>query len=123
VLLALNTVASPHEVRPGIIRVPPQPVPQFVVCRPDGDAFSCEELAASADVPVGAPFYGLRENRDWVEKAHRPEAPDVEAIVESVFGRPLSRAEERLLITFETASTSGSRPSGGGAEGETTTGG
>jgi hypothetical protein len=122
-LAGFNSVASPHEVRPGVILVPPGDVPQFVVCRPDADAFACEELAASADVPVGAPFYGLRENEDWVEKPYRPTRTDFGAMLESVFGRKLTPAEIRVLITFTTPATTEGGASGATVARPTTTGG
>lgn len=109
VLFALRSVASPRQVRPGVYRVPPAGVPQFVICRPNGSAFRCGDLAAAADVPVGAPIYGLRESPDWVELRVSPEATDVDALVASIWGRPLTPAEEQLLIVF---STVGSAESG-----------
>ena len=117
-LHTFTSIASPHEVRPGVIRVPPGDVPQFVVCRPDGDEFLCIELAASAEVPVGAPFYGLRENQEWVEKPFRRELPNPDLMFHAVFGRELTPAEERLLLTIATAGTT----QDGGAEGETVEG-
>lgn len=120
-LHTFTSIASPHEVRPGVIRVPPGDVPQFVVCRPDGDEFLCTELAASADVPVGAPFYGLRETQDWVEEPYRQEPPNPAAIFRSVFGRKLTPAEERLLLTIATAGTTQDGGEGETVEGATTT--
>jgi hypothetical protein len=114
VLSSLSSVASPRQVRPGVYRVPPQGVPQIVTCRPDGSAYSCRDLAASTDVPVGAPIYGLRESPDWIETTKAPQATRFEELVESVFGRPLTQAEIQLVRFFTTP-----RPaeSGGGEPG------
>jgi hypothetical protein len=102
VLSSLSSVASPRQVRPGVYRVPPQGVPQIVTCRPDGSVYSCRDLAASTDVPVGAPIYGLRESTDWVETTQAPQGANFAALVESVFGRPLTQAEVQLLRVFTT---------------------
>ncbi len=106
VLLALRSVASPHLTRPGFVLVPPAGVPQFVTCEPDDDAFRCRSLSAAVDVPVGAPMYGLRENADWVERSMPRRAPDLEPLYEGVFGRPLTPAEQRLLISISTPASS-----------------
>jgi hypothetical protein len=115
VLSNLRAVASPRQVRPGVYRIPPQGVPQIVTCRPEGSAFSCRDLAASTDVPVGAPTYGLRESADWVETTDVPSATNVDRLVESIFGRPLTPAEEQLLLIFSTPADgagTGSPPDG-----------
>jgi hypothetical protein len=119
ILLTFRSVASPRGTRPGYVRVPPVGVPQFAICEPDDDRFRCRSLSAAVDVPVGAPVYGLREGPDWVERP-QPSGPwDAQALSESVFGRPLTPAEERLLITLSTAAEA----SGEGASGGTTSGG
>jgi hypothetical protein len=121
VLNSLSTVASPRQVRPGVYRIPPNGVPQIVTCRPEGSVFSCRDLAAATNLPVGAPFYGLRENADWVETTQVPSATNVDALVESVFGRPLTPAEVQLLVIFSTAA--GGAGSGSPPQGETVPGG
>jgi hypothetical protein len=122
ILFRISNISSPHEVRPGVVVVPPEDVPQFVTCRPNGAAYRCANLAESVDIPIGAPIYGLRENSKWIEQPYRPQPPDLRTIVESAFGRALSPAEERLLITLGTAVGGGSKSTGGGVEGETTSG-
>jgi hypothetical protein len=119
ILLTFQSVASPRGSRPGYVLVPPAGVPQFVTCEPDGGEFRCRTLSAATDVPVGAPMYGLRENPEWIERAQSTGTPEAEALYESVFGRPLTPAEQRLLITLATPAASG----GGGSEGVTTSGG
>ena len=121
ILTSLSTVASPRQVRPGVYRIPPRGVPQIVRCRPEGSAYSCRALASSTSVPVGAPIYGLRESPDWVETSQVPAATNDEALVESVFGRPLTPAEEQLLVIFSTPA--GGAGSGSQPEGETAPGG
>lgn len=108
VLFTLRAVASPHQVRPGVYRVPPAGVPQIVTCRPDGSGFACQALPAATDVPVGAPVYGLRESPDWVERHVSPQAPDLNALIAAVFGRPLTPAEEQLLVVFSTPASAAS---------------
>jgi hypothetical protein len=107
-LRTVTMISSPHEVRPGVLLVPPADVPQFVTCEgADASTYECRKLAASV-VPVGAPIYGLAENDEWVEQAFEPEGPrDIAPLFEGLFGRPLTPAEERLLIILGTASTSG----------------
>lgn len=122
VLLRVGNISSLHEVRPGVILLPPADVPQFVTCEPDGAEFRCTNLAESLDVPVGAPIYGLRENSRWVERPYRPQPPDFQAIIESLFGRPLTPAEQRLLITLGTASATAGGTASVEVEGATTTG-
>jgi hypothetical protein len=122
ILFGIGNISQPHQVRPGVVLVPPKGVPQFATCEPAGADFRCTSLSAGVDIPIGAPIYGLRVNSKWVERPYEPQPPDVEAIVESVFGRPLTPAEQRLLITLETGATGGSEPSGG-AEGGTSNGG
>jgi len=112
-LFTLRAVASPHQVRPGVYRVPPAGVPQIVTCRPDGSGFACQSLAAATDVPVGAPVYGLRESPDWVERHVSPQASDIDALVAAVFGRPLTPAEERLLVVFSTPASAANETEGG----------
>ena len=103
-LLTVTTISSPHQVRPGVLLVPPANVPQFVTCeRAGGSTYECRNLAASV-VPVGAPIYGLVENDEWVEQRFEPEGSrDVTALYEGLFGRPLTPAEERLVILLGTA--------------------
>jgi hypothetical protein len=119
ILLTFTSIASPHGSRPGYVRVPPAGVPQFAICEPDGDGFRCRSLAAAVDVPVGAPIYALRESADWVERPQPSGPGDAQVLFESVFGRPLTPAEERLLITLSTPAGS----SGEGTSGATTSGG
>jgi hypothetical protein len=121
VLAGLSTVASPRQVRPGVYRIPPNGVPQIVTCRPDGSSFSCRDLAASTDVPVGAPIYGLRESADWAETTRAPAATNFDELVASIFGRPLTQEEEELLQVFATPAAG--VESGGASEGETVPGG
>jgi hypothetical protein len=122
VLQRINSVASPHQVRPGVILVPPSGVPQFVTCEPaSAGALECRDLTTSPDLPVGTPIYGLRQNRAWVEQPYRPERPDFLGLVESVFGRPLTAAEERLLITLASAGTTGTGGEDGGTVESATT--
>jgi hypothetical protein len=121
VLTSLSTVASPRQVRPGVYRIPPKGVPQIVTCRPEGSAYSCRDLAASIAVPVGAPVYGLRESEDWVETTQASSATPFGELVESIFGRPLTRAEEQLLRFFTTPAPGVG--TGGASEGETVPGG
>jgi hypothetical protein len=113
-LRTVTTISSPHEVRPGVLLVPPADVPQFVTCEGvDASTYECRKLASSV-VPVGAPIYGLVENDEWVERAFEREGPrDVAPFFEGLFGRPLTPAEERLIIILGTAGTSQS-----GAESE-----
>jgi hypothetical protein len=118
ILFGLRSVASPRVTRPGFVLVPPAGVPQFVTCEPDDDAFRCRSLSAAVDVPVGAPMYGLRENVEWIERPIPRRAPDLEPLYAAVFGRPLTPAERRLLITISTpassdADTGGATTSGG----------
>jgi hypothetical protein len=119
VLLTFRSVASPHSSRPGYVLVPPAGVPQFVTCEPGGSEFQCRTLSAATSVPVGAPIYGLRESAEWIERPQSTAAPDGEALDQSVFGRPLTPAEQRLLITLSTPAAS----SGGQTGGATTTSG
>lgn len=119
VLLTIRGVGSPHVTRPGYVRVPPAGVPQFAICEPDGDGYRCRNLSAALDVPLGAPVYGLRESADWVERPQPSGARDPQALTESVFGRPLTPAEERLLVTLSTPAESNE----GGTSGATTSGG
>jgi hypothetical protein len=121
VLTSLSTVASPRQVRPGVYRIPPKGVPQIVTCRPEGSAYSCRDLAASTGVPVGAPTYGLRESKDWVETTQASSATRFDELVESIFGRPLTRAEEQLLRVFTTPAAGAG--TGGASESETVPGG
>ncbi|HEY3068784.1 MAG TPA: hypothetical protein VGJ34_00585 [Gaiellaceae bacterium] len=88
ILLGIGNISSPHQVRPGVVLVPPEGVPQFVACRPDGSEFRCANLAESLDVPVGAPIYGLRQNSKWIERPYDPQPPDVQAIIEGSSGVP-----------------------------------
>jgi hypothetical protein len=112
-LFILRAVASPHQVRPGVYRVPPAGVPQFVTCHSDGSTFVCQALAAATDVSVGAPVYGLRESPDWVERHVSPQASDIDALVAAVFGRPLTPAEKDLLVVFSTPASAASETEGG----------
>jgi hypothetical protein len=106
-LRTVTMISSPHEVRAGVLLVPPADVPQFVTCEgADTSTYECRKLAASV-VPVGAPIYGLVENDEWVEQAFQPEGPrDIAPLFEGLFGRPLTPAEERLVIILGTAGTS-----------------
>jgi hypothetical protein len=100
VLLRMQAVIAAHEVRPGVFLVPPDGVPQFVTCRPDGEGMACHDLRAAV-VPVGAPIYGLETNEQWVEARARVADPgDGSGDLSAVFGRSLTRAEERLLVTL-----------------------
>jgi hypothetical protein len=121
VLAGLSTVASPRQVRPGVYRIPPEGIPQIVTCRPDGSSYSCRDLAASTDVPVGAPIYGLRESADWVETTRAPAATNFDELVASIFGRRLTQEEKELLQVFATPAAGVG--SGGASEGETVSGG
>jgi hypothetical protein len=112
ILLGLRSVASPHVTRPGFVLVPPAGVPQFVTCEPDDDAFRCQSLSAAVDVPVGAPMYRLRENADWIERPIPRRAAELEHLYAGVFGRPLTPAEERLLITLSTPASSDANSGG-----------
>jgi hypothetical protein len=101
-LRSVTTIASSHEVRPGIVLVPPAGVPQFVTCE-GASELKCRAVA-NTSVPVGAPIYGLVENDEWVERRVEETGPrDVAPLFEALFGRPLSAAEERLLIVLWTA--------------------
>jgi hypothetical protein len=113
ILLTFQSVASPRRRRPGYVLVPPAGVPQFVTCEPDGGEFRCRRLSAAMNVPVGAPIFGLRENAEWIERPQSTAAPEAEALYESVFGRPLTPAERRLLITLTTPAASGGGETGG----------
>jgi hypothetical protein len=106
-LHTVTMISSRHEVRPGVLLVPPADVPQFVTCEgADASTYECRKLAASV-VPVGAPIYGLVENDEWVEQAFQPEGPqDIAPLFEGLFGRALTPAEERLIIILGTAGTS-----------------
>jgi hypothetical protein len=65
---------------------------------------------------VGAPIYGLVENDEWVERPFERQGPrDVAPLFEALFGRPLTAAEERLLITISTAAAAA--PSEAGSTG------
>jgi hypothetical protein len=121
-LRTVTMISSPHEVRPGVLLVPPADVPQFVTCEgADASTYECRKLASSV-VPVGAPIYGLVENDEWVEQAFEREGPrDVAPLFEGLFGRRLTPAEERLIIILGTAGTSEPRAESGGAVGVTTT--
>lgn len=124
-LHTVGMISSPHEVRPGVLLVPPAGIPQFATCNARGDTgFECRNLAASS-VPVGAPIYGLVENEEWVERPFvRPGPRDVAALFEALFGRPLTAAEQRLVITLGTAASQPEVESSGGVEaGPTSTGG
>jgi hypothetical protein len=106
-LRTVTMISSPHEVKPGVLLVPPADVPQFVTCEgADSSTYECRKLAASV-VPVGAPIYGLVENDEWVEQAFQREGPrDIAPLFEGLFGRPLTPAEERLVIILGTAGRS-----------------
>jgi hypothetical protein len=106
-LRTVTMISSPHEVRPGVLLVPPADVPQFVTCEgADSSTYECRKLAASV-VPVGAPIYGLVENDEWVEQPFQREGPrDIAPLFEGLFGRPLTPAEERLVIILGTAGRS-----------------
>jgi hypothetical protein len=121
-LRRVTMISSPHEVRPGVLLVPPVDVPQFVTCeRADASTYECRQLASSV-VPVGAPIYGLVENDEWVEQAFEPEGPrDVAPLFEGLFGRPLTPVEERLVIILGTAGTSQPRAEAEGPVEVTTT--
>jgi hypothetical protein len=110
VLLRLRSIGAAQQVRPGVLIVPPTGRPQIVTCRPLATGFGCKNLAAAVNVPVGAPIYALRKNDAWVEKPYRTSGPqDFVGLIEGVFGRPLTPAEERLLMTIsEVASGTGS---------------
>jgi hypothetical protein len=118
ILLTFRSVAQPRGSRSGYVLVPPAGVPQFVTCEPDGGEFRCRSLSVTG-VPIGAPTYGLRQNAEWIERPKPTNAPEAEPLDESVFGRPLTPAEVRLLITLTTPAASSGRQTGG----ETTTGG
>lgn len=112
VLLRLRSIGAAQVVRPGVLLVPPAGTPQIVTCRPLATGFGCKNLAAAVDVPVGAPIYALRKNNAWVEKPYSSSGPeDLVGLIEGVFGRPLTPAEERLLMT-----TSGVAGSTGSAQ-------
>ena len=116
VLRTVEIVSSPHEVRPGILLVPPSGIPQFVTCEAGDDELTCRNLPAST-VPVGAPIYGLVENDRWVERPFERQGPrDVAPLFEALFGRPLTAAEQRLLITIGTAAAQGEVGSSGPVE-------
>ena len=117
VLRTVEIVSSPHEVRPGILLVPPSGIPQFVTCEAgDGAELSCRNVPAGT-VPVGAPIYGLVENDRWVERPFEREGPrDIAPLYEALFGRPLTAAEERLLITISTAAAPSEPGSSGAVE-------
>jgi hypothetical protein len=104
VLRTVQMISSPHEVRPGVLLVPPAGIPQFATCEAgEGSELRCRNLPASV-VPVGGPIYGLLENDEWVERPFvRPGPRDVAPLFEALFGRPLTAAEQRLLITISTA--------------------
>jgi hypothetical protein len=44
----------------------------------------------------------LRESKDWAETTQAPQGANFDALVESVFGRPLTQAEIQLLRVFTT---------------------
>jgi hypothetical protein len=116
-LRTVTMISSSHEVRPGVLLVPPADVPQFVTCEgADSSTYECRKLAASV-VPVGAPIYGLVENDEWVEQAFQREGPrDIAPLFEGLFGRPLTPAEERLVIILGTAGRSQPDAESGPAE-------
>lgn len=100
VLLRLNSIGAAQEARPGLLLVPPDDVPQIVTCQPADERFDCRKLGAAV-VPVGAPIYGLRRSTQWVEKPYHPAGPeDFAALIDGVFGRTLTAAEQRLLLTM-----------------------
>jgi hypothetical protein len=100
VLFRLSASFDTHEVRPGVLLVPPDGVPQLVTCRPSGEGMACRDLRAAV-VPVGAPIYGLQMNEDWVETPARPADRNAGAAdLTAVFGRSLTAAEEQLLLTM-----------------------
>jgi hypothetical protein len=109
----VTTISALHEVRPGVVLVPPPGVPQFVTCE-NGSDLECRALPESA-VPVGAPVYGLDQNDEWVEQRFEREGPrDVAPLYEGLFGRPLTPVEERLVIVLGTAAAdSGPEVEGG----------
>lgn len=115
VLRTVQMVSSPHEVRPGVLLVPPAGIPQFATCEAgEGSDLRCRNLPATV-VPVGAPIYGLLENDEWVERPFARQGPrDVAPLFEALFGRPLTAAEQRLLITISTAAAA---PSEAGSTG------
>ena len=101
----VTTISSLHEVRPGVVLVPPPGIPQFMTCE-NGSELECRAVAESA-VPVGAPIYGLVQNDEWVEQRFDREGPrDVAPLYEGLFGRPLTPVEERLVIVLGTAAPS-----------------
>ena len=123
VLMRMSAVFDRHEIRPGVLLVPPEGVPQLVTCRPGGDGMTCRDLSAAV-VPVGAPIYSLRENKEWVEVPARFADPrDGAADLTAIFGRSLTAADERLLLAFPDMLTAsdesgeGDAGSGGGASG------
>jgi hypothetical protein len=108
VLLRLRSIGAAQVVRPGVLLVPPAGRPQIVTCRPLATGFGCRNLAAAVDVPVGAPIYALRRSDAWVEKPYSSSGPqDFVGLIEGVFGRPLTPAEERLLVTMSEVAGTG----------------
>jgi hypothetical protein len=117
VLRTVQMISSAHEVRPGVLLVPPAGIPQFATCEAgEGSDLRCRNLPATV-VPVGAPIYGLVENDGWVERPFERQGPrDVAPLYEALFGRPLTAAEERLLITISTAAAPSEPRSTGAVE-------
>jgi hypothetical protein len=116
-LRRVSRISSPHEVRPGVLLVPPADVPQFVTCEETGESrYECRKLAGSV-VPTGGPIYGLVENDEWVEKPRELDGPrDVAPLYEGLFGRELTPAEERLVIILGTAGAASEAESEGAVE-------
>lgn len=113
-LQQIQSVFAAEIVRPGVVRVPSGGIPPTVMCERAGAELSCRDLAGSPNVPVGTPLYGIVRAPEWVERPRGDARADAERLMEAVFGRPLTEAEVRLLITLATAGTTGGE--GGDAE-------
>jgi hypothetical protein len=72
-------------------RVPPQGVPEFLVCGQNGSALTCRDLNGDQGAPIGAGVYMAQPGRDW-----RPAPPQrTDAVLPG--GLRFTPAEYRVL--------------------------
>lgn len=90
-------------------RVPPQGVPDLIVCEPAGAALACRDLNGDDHAAVGSGIYQATPTAGWVPAP--PHQPDPGWALEvAILGHAPSAAEIRLITDLASAvsTTSGS---------------
>lgn len=96
-------------------RVPPQGVPDLIVCEPAGAGLACRDLNGDDHAAVGSGIYQASPNPDWVPAP--PHQPDPGWALEvAILGHAPSAAELRLITDLAMAVSTTSGSAGGPAQ-------